>query len=327
MKYHHSSFFAIFLIFWAFSSKASIRVPIFKNPGSDYRWERTDSTFALVNNNRVVWQLNFSRRQDKPYFYPLRVNGKDLALDRPADHPWHRGLWFSWKYINKVNYWEENKTGVADGRSKIVGVEIQAGKDFGALIQIQLEYGPNGKSSILNETRIMTISKPDVKGNYLIDWNMTFKSKDSALLFDRSPPLKHGGKIFWGYAGLSYRAAESLTKHVFTSSSGWTNSKKFIGEPGDAGWIDMGATVDSASKSLGGITIFDHKQNPRSPSPWYIWFEPGKYAFFTPAVLYNQPLELPPYSEMELKYRVYIHSGAALDKKLNKINKQFQRGH
>ena len=29
-----------------------------------------------------------------------------MTADRPPDHIWHHGLWFSWKFINKVNYWE-----------------------------------------------------------------------------------------------------------------------------------------------------------------------------------------------------------------------------
>jgi len=70
-------------------------------------WVEDESSIALLNQGKVVWKLNYDRNEDKPYFSPLRtLNGIDLVLERPDDHPWHRGLWFSWKYINGINYWE-----------------------------------------------------------------------------------------------------------------------------------------------------------------------------------------------------------------------------
>lgn len=187
----------------------------------NYSWLRTDTTFALLDDKEVVWQLNFSKKQDKPYFHPLRINGYDLTLERPADHPWHRGLWFSWKFINKVNYWEEDpEEGLSEGRSKIIKVGIAPGKDYSAIVNIKLEYAPDGMEKVLSEQRILHISHPDAKGNYIIDWKLDFTAEDSLVIFDRTPPLKYGGEVWGGYAGLGYRGAETLTEHVFTTSTG-----------------------------------------------------------------------------------------------------------
>ena len=64
-----------------------------------------------------MWQLSFDPAKGKPFFHPVSVNGgTSLTNFRPEDHPWHYGLWFSWKLINGANYWEENReTGRAQG--------------------------------------------------------------------------------------------------------------------------------------------------------------------------------------------------------------------
>ena len=59
-----------------------------------------------MNNSDIIWQYNFNNRFGKPYFHPVRVKNSTLTCVSPPDHPWHLGLWFSWKYINGVNYWE-----------------------------------------------------------------------------------------------------------------------------------------------------------------------------------------------------------------------------
>jgi hypothetical protein len=296
------------------------------SPEINYSWRETDSTFALLNYSQVVWQLNFNKKQDKPYFHPLRINGCELTLERPDDHPWHRGLWFSWKYINKVNYWEEDpQKGYSEGRSKIKNVEIVPSKNFSATVYIDIEYAPEGKESLVLEKRTLQISHPDAQGNYIIDWKLHFTSVDSLLEFDRTPPLKRGGKIWGGYAGLGFRGAETLNEQIFTASTGWINENSYTGEVENAKWMDMSASLDKKKKAEGGITIFDHPKNPRHPSPWYVWFEAGEHSFFSPAILYNESLMLKPHKSLQLKYRVYIHSDKHNIQTTKEIYNQFQK--
>src|SRR5215472_15895413 len=57
---------------------------------------------------QTLWRFLYSTNYCKPCFHPLRVlGGEPLTTLHPSDHKWHYGLWFSWKYINGVNYWEE----------------------------------------------------------------------------------------------------------------------------------------------------------------------------------------------------------------------------
>ncbi|MBM3853558.1 MAG: hypothetical protein FJ399_10430, partial [Verrucomicrobia bacterium] len=82
-------------------------------------WRQSDSTIGWVSGGKVVWQFSFDITKGKAFFHPITAGGAaSLTNYRPADHPWHYALWFSWKYINGVNYWEEDRqTGRAGGRT------------------------------------------------------------------------------------------------------------------------------------------------------------------------------------------------------------------
>src|SRR5256885_281344 len=62
-------------------------------------WQRTETTLAWRQGTNVLWQFNFDPQKGKPFFHPLATtNGTVLTNFKPEDHPWHYGLWFSWKY-------------------------------------------------------------------------------------------------------------------------------------------------------------------------------------------------------------------------------------
>ena len=44
----------------------------------------------------------------RPYVHPLTTPaGSVLSVEAPADHPWHHALWFTIKFVNGENFWEE----------------------------------------------------------------------------------------------------------------------------------------------------------------------------------------------------------------------------
>ena len=122
---------------------------------AEFAWKTTATSVALRNGDKTVWQLVFDPRQPKSYFHPLAtVDGEVLTAFRPADHPWHRGLWFAWKFINNVCYWEEDKkTGKSPGLTDLTGKEVQTKDDFSARIQLRFSYHPPGQPPVLTEVR------------------------------------------------------------------------------------------------------------------------------------------------------------------------------
>lgn len=286
-----------------------------------WQWEQTDKSLTLLNGeNRVLWKLNFDSEQDKPYFHPLRTpKGYNLTLERPKDHPWHRGLWFSWKDINGVNYWEEDpEIGVAEGRSIIKAVSIEKLKNFSAKIILNISYEEKGVPQI-TEKRVIEISSPQDREEYTIQFHQSFEILEDLRLY-LEKPAKHGGVEWGGYAGLSFRASDSLVNHQFTTSSGWVNSDNITGYGEKERWMDMTAKV-MGSQEYVGLTIFDSPDNPRFPSPYYVWFAKGEHAFFTPSLLFDGPMDLKKGESLLLNYLVLVHDGKKSNEQLSQFEK------
>ena len=92
-----------------------------------FRWDTAAySQLALVKDGSEVWRFHCDpARSTKPFFDPVSVaGGPSLTWARPPDHAWHYGLWFSWKFVNGVNYWEENKEFRGQGLTRWDNVKI-----------------------------------------------------------------------------------------------------------------------------------------------------------------------------------------------------------
>lgn len=271
-----------------------------------YTWRQTDTSLALLNHDQAVWQLNFDKQKGKPYFHPVALtDGTELTWLRPPDHPWHRGLWFSWKYINGLNYWEEDRrTGLSEGRTELVDVKVTAGKDHSARFEMTLSYHPPGKPAVLTEKRLIGVSAPDRDGRYRIDWQSSFTASEKDVLLARTPILgEKDGKSWGGYAGLSARLAENASDCQVIDSQSRRNPQA---NKKHSRWL--GFSFKTAAGKFGGIAMFDHPVNPRHPSPWYvITDEPMRY--FSPSFLYYKPYTLPAGKNLTLRYRILIHPG------------------
>lgn len=273
-----------------------------------FEWRRTENSLAFINDGNIVWQLNLDKKFDKPYFHPIALaDGTVLTDCRPSDHPWHRGLWWSWKFINKINYWEENPaTRLADGRSEIKNVELKTHGNGNAEAKFTIEYHLPAKPAILTEMRTIKVVAPDEKGVYRIDWKAIFTAADKDVLLDRTPIIGEPCGVIWGgYAGLSVRLAKDAKNFQITDSDGHIFDKEFNNSK--ARWLDY--SFQTGAKGVqAGVTIFDHPSNPRYPSLWYVIAgDPMKY--FSPAFLFNQSYTLTSGRQLELNYRVLVHPG------------------
>jgi len=277
-------------------------------PAGPWRWEMEASTLALVGPAGPLWRFRYGESLDHVYFHPLRTTGGQLMTwDRPPDHIWHHGLWFSWKYVNKVNYWEvDPKTGRPAGRTSWSNVHVSFGQANEARITMDLDYRPVGASApVLTEKRTIVVSRPDAEGVYTIDWTCAFTAVADALL-DRTPlPGQPGGGVSGGYAGLSLRLGQGLSDRQVMTSDGpatvWTDDRYRARHVG----LDYSGLVNGAPA---GIAIVDHPSNPRSPTPWYVISSPG-FSWFTPALLCYEPLALRAGETLTLRYRVLVHDG------------------
>jgi hypothetical protein len=272
-----------------------------------FAWKKGLDSVALIKDGQVVWQFNHGSSQTKPNFHPLALpNGPVLTWDRPADHVWHRALWFSWKFINGINYWEEDpKTGQAAGKTEWQAKSVVTSADFSSLLVLELAYHPPGKPPVLTEQRSIRISAPDDKGEYHLDWDMTFIAGPEEVLLDRTPlPNEKDGKPYGGYAGLSVRFAKEMESPIACGLDGLITFQegRYRGRSGAMDYSGLFAGRE------GGIAMVDHLRNLNAPSPWYI-INDNQMRYFSPALLCYQPCKLGASEHLTLRYRVIVHPG------------------
>ncbi|MDD2600678.1 MAG: PmoA family protein [Kiritimatiellae bacterium] len=278
--------------------------------------EAEHSATATLN-KKILWSYHHNPAEGKPYFHPLASTDGTMFTDlRPADHPWHRGLWFSWKYINGVNYWEEDrKTGKSQGETRIIALKRTISQDQQANFDLELAYAPDKSDAVvMRESRSVKVSPPDDNGRYCIDWSSTFQALDKDVILDRTPiPGEPDGQSWGGYAGLSLRMNQSVKDGVFLNNNGLrdneTNRKP-------ARWMIFDVPEG------GSILFMDHPSNFNYPSTWYTI---KNMPFFTPAVVHDALHTIKAGESLRLKYRLVVAprslTSDAAEKEFNKIRK------
>ena len=284
--------------------------------------EEGKSLSCLVD-GKVLWTLNFAKAEGKPYFHPVCLaDGTVLTWLRPGDHIWHRALWFSWKFIDGLNYWEEDpKTGQTQGRNELVSVSAAGGDDFSARIAVTIAYHPPDKPAVMTEERIVTVSAPDAAGRYSLDWQTTFRAGARDVVLDRTPIRGEPNGVAWGgYAGLSVRLAKTLGQWRVLSSDALEDLKA---NEQNARWVDFSG-ADADTRREAGMAVLDHPGNLRHPSPWYVIMDPkAPFGYFSPAVLFRKAFTLPAGKVLLLRYRIIVHPGRLTKAQLDEAWQSF----
>jgi Methane oxygenase PmoA len=268
-------------------------------------WQRDDTTIAWRVEANVLWQFSFDPAKGKPFFNPLTAgNGVSLTSFKPEDHPWHYGFWFSWKYINHVNYWEEDRaTGKAEGATRWTTPEIKTQSDGAATIQFNVTYTNPSNRVDMTESRELKISAPRSDGSYTIDWRAKFTAGKAGAILDRtSMPGEPDGKVNGGYAGLGLRMASApLTMSVMCSTGLVTHFESDRARPNAAA---VGCNFSDGTNFVGGIAIFNDPKNIGDDA-WYL-INSDKMRFVCAAILAPKILTLNPGEKMSLHYRITV---------------------
>lgn len=308
---------------------ASLILPLEIAVADSFSWKKEPTSLALLSSGKTVWQFNHDpAAASKPFFHPLAVpGGESLTEFAPADHPWHFGLWFSWKFINGVNYWEHDKaTGKLEGTTTWKLGKIETGADQSARIELSLDYHPAGDTKpVLTEQRVITVSPPAADGTYFLDWDLAFQAGDQNVKLDRTPlPGEPDGKVFGGYAGLSFRFVKGLADCKISSTED-------IGKPKAQRHRFSGKGADysgSIGGKVAGAAILDHPSNPGFPNRWYAAVSPAKpFCFFNAGIIQLKPLEIPAGGNLKLHYRVAIHPGRWDSKRIEAEHAAYAKPH
>jgi hypothetical protein len=243
----------------------------------------------------VVYQFNPSL--PKPCIHPfLTPRGHQLSGFEMSDHVWHRGLWFTVKFINGSNFWEERPP---------FGIQVSQSQPLCELltptslrISHSLDWTSEATGIVLNEKRTITC-KPDPTGIGIIDWNTDLHIAQD-LTLDRTPYTTWGG-----YGGMSFRASRELHDSSFLLPTGET-VQALTGQPHD--WVVLQSKVDDGPGENVSLGIVDHPSNPRSPTPWYCKCASG-FTFMNAAFLFHQPMTVQRGQSLRFHFRILYRDG------------------
>ena len=314
---------------WAATGKVTMPLPpeLALKPDekkANFSWQKTDTTFALTKDNEVIWQYNYNTHEGKPFFHPVRLGKATLTVLSPDDHPWHLGIWHSWKFINGVNYWEyERGDGIAPwqykGVTEIREIKIEPTKDNSCTIRLDIAYHEKGGPDLMHEKRTIFVSRPAKDGSYFIDYNFAYTAIADAVELNRTPlPGEQHGKAWGGYAGLSVRFGQDLWQPSFLNPDGSREKKHGKSMP----WKYYGFRALTGEKV--GIAIFDYPENLNYPTPWFVEDrEDQPFYYFGPAVIYYGPHTLYKGDNLRLRYRLKLIPGEVAVRDLDTDMRKF----
>lgn len=233
----------------------------------------------------------------KACVHPLTTpTGHRLSGFEMSDHVWHRGLWFTIKFVNGTNYWEEHEPyGVqvhtADPTVEKIG-------DTSARIRAEIQWTSAATGMVFRETRTLTRHVLD-DVVVAIDWSAALRAEQD-LTLDRTPYTTWGG-----YGGLSFRSTREFHKaHLMLP--GGAEVQGLAGQPGP--WVVMQGLLDGGKDLKAAIGMVDHPSNPRGPSPWYCKVGP-EVNFMNAAFLFHQPMTVAKGEMLRFNYRVLYRDG------------------
>jgi len=272
-----------------------------------------------VNGLELIRYTHTTDTCGHPYFHPVRTPaGHMLTNHAPSDHPWHGGLWFSWKEINGVNVWEG--TLLPEGDAEIVPRPMGEVSFVENTLSFQSAYRwqrRNGEGLLDGDVRVQI--HPPEQSDYCIDLDYTFRAVGNEAVLGRVP--YHPEKCDWGgYAGLSYRPIRDFFNPTLTSSEEEDGVTRWKG----VRWLDLSGPFDGLLDIWGGVCLMDHPSNMRHPVPAN-FHEPHwcHLRWSQLAVLFADDHVLKKGEELALRYRVVVHDGKADRTRLDRIWKDW----
>ena len=242
--------------------------------------------------------LKYARARSD-YIHPLYgLNGEELTLDWPVDHPHHRGIYWAWP---EVDY--RGQRGDLHALQRVFArptgqCTTQDGPDC-ARIEAENLWRWEDQEPIVRELAVICAWRSAPVGRF-IDLEFHFTAlKDEVALARRETKL---------YGGLNIRLAPVKEQEIrfVNDSPGAT--------PGRA-WGELSGIFSGAGVT--GLAVFQSPSNPDYPGDWIQypeinWLQPTFPAAGTRYVLkLGQPLIL--------KFRLWIHAGKASESGLAEV--------
>ncbi len=269
----------------------------------------------------------------RPFVHPVTTPaGHVLSVDAPDDHWWHHALWFTIKFVNGENFWEEYEDFGLLVQAVAPSIEELPGGTVKATSSIEW-HRPDSDEAVIHETVTMTFrylhhrrtDAADTTGSntitgHAMDWDVQLVPTCDVTL-DRTPFTTWGG-----YGGLTFRGRPDWHDTELRLPEGDPRARVL----GDSGaWCALeGPLGGEGADAIVGLAMFDHPENPNHPIPWYASTKADTYGdegwsnFMNAAFLWHGPLELREQETLRVRHRVLAYDGS---RNVDQINEDHDR--
>ncbi|MEO6188884.1 MAG: DUF6807 family protein [Ginsengibacter sp.] len=308
-----------------------------------FLWKSFSAVFFLLFSSHTLWAQHFTFLKNKEgieisengrkvlfyqakqksvdgkyeragYVHPLYdLNGNILTEDMPADHPYHRGIFWAWHQIVL------NDKNVADGWTsdsiswKTTNVTAKKGDStitINAEVQWNLKSSNDRPKTIVKENTIITIFKSTA--NYrVIDFDISLLPLVDHLKIGGSDDEK-------GYGGFCLRL--KLPKDLAFNSLG----KKVTPEETYvyAGpWMDFTGTFNEKTPAGSGVTVFGYSSEANKKYPWILRSSESRSMQNVPFPR-RTPIDLPA-KGLRLFYRIIVHDNKLSNDEIEKLYDEY----
>lgn len=255
--------------------------------------EKKGEAIVVSIDGKEFTTYNTAKTQPKPYFWPvLAADGANLvrSLEKPEDHPHHKGIWCSIDEVNGIRFWAER------GRIENVSAEIVAEPGRPLRIRAVNHWVDAAGAPVLRETTEVTFY-----ANRLMVYDAQFAAADKPVTFNDTKE---------GLFGI--RLANPMRERVggrILNAEGLKGMKECWGK--ESKWVDYVGEIEGKTY---GVAIFDGPNNVRK-SRYHVRdyglfsLSPFGQKAYTNDMLPADPLTLEPGKSIRLCYGLYVHDG------------------
>ncbi|MFH0757505.1 MAG: DUF6807 family protein [Bacteroidota bacterium] len=307
------------VLFFLFASCAACG----PNTGEDtpFHFERDDHGVTLTEHGKPVF---YYRKEPKSltgeyvcnhYIHPLyALNGDTLTEEFPLDHPYHRGIFWSWHqfYADSISLGDD---WIMENIShEVTSLQTGTGK-AAATLDLDVLWSSallENRKDFLMEKNLIRVY-PSKKGVRIIDFEVALQALIPGVSMGGSDDEK-------GYGGFCARL-KLPDDLAFTSDHGLVipQNLQLIAGP----WMDFSGTF-GPSDEVSGLTICCHPSTPNYPAPWILRQKSSMQNIVFPG---RERVELSMERPIVLRYRLLIHEGSAGDLNLDRLQAGFEETH
>lgn len=247
---------------------------------------------VLVYNHGTITNASFPKAEGHSgYIHPIYgLDGEILTGDFPADHVYHRGLYWAWSHIKiegtEYDLW--SLRGIRIGFEKWLEREVKNGV---ATLAVENGWLVGEKKVMREQVRIGVHAKEGE--SRAIDMELSWTPVDRPVTLWGAP-----GK---SYGGLTLRFGKR-TKTIVTVPSGRAAEDLLMAK---LPWVDLSGDLSGDRERISGAAVFVDPKHPDYPPEW-MTREYGVLAVGWPGVN-AQTIEAG--KTVTCRYRVWVHQG------------------